>query len=82
MPILIRLLCGSGGFSSKADHATVGRGDQRAEAMRFFHRHLEHRDGAVRFALLVKGEHRVVVLLVDVVAGEDEQRVGAPVGER
>ncbi len=50
--------------------------------MCLFHWHLHDRNRDVGLALLVKGEHRVVVLLVDVVAGQDQQRVGAPVRHR
>ena len=43
-----------------------------AEAGSLGERNIEHRDGRVRAGLLVLAEHLVVVHLVDVVAGQDE----------
>ena len=51
---------------------------QHAELARTLERHFDHADGDVRFLLDVEADHRAVVHLVDVVAGE-HQHVQRPV---
>src|SRR4051812_38100477 len=45
------------------------------EAMSLFTRHIHHCDRDIRAIFFMLSQHRAVVLLVDMVAREDEQRV-------
>ena len=71
---------GAAGFSANLRDAVPLGGGQHAEVARLLRRHLDHAHGDVGALLDVVGDHRTVVHLVDVVAGEHQHVLGA-VGE-
>jgi len=70
---------GLGGLLLEAQHPIGLVDGEHAELARTHHRHLDHADGDVGFLLDVEADHRAVVHLVDVVAGQ-HQHVQRPVG--
>ena len=69
---------GLGGLLLKLGDAVVFVRVEDAEARRFFPRHFAHGDGQIRAVLDVLAQHRVVIHLVDVVAGEHQHVLRIP----
>ena len=67
---------GSAGFSTKIGHPKLGVGREDPHALGLFAGDVQRGDRDVRLPRDVEVDHRGVVHLVDVVAGEDEHEVG------
>jgi hypothetical protein len=70
------------GFSGKLSDPLVGVDAHDSEAMSLIGAYIHHRDGEIGPFFLVKAEQITVILLVDMVSGENQQQVAAVLGDQ
>ena len=72
---------GLGGLLLKLGDAVVFVRVENAEARRFLPRHFAHGDGQIRAVFDVIAQHRVVIHLIDMVAGEHQHVLRVPLSD-